>query len=101
MAPDGLMIGAQGPALQGSLLRKGMLLATEVSQLPGGEEHRWGLGLSRVIRTTGQETASALSVYPSLSTASLTFPGQCWQACNYPLLEKKIKRTVANTFNCS
>lgn len=92
MAPDGLMIGAQGPASHISLLGKGVLRAAEGSQLPGGEERRWALGLSRVIRTTGQDTASTLSVCSSLSAASLTFPGQRWQVCNHLLSwKKKIK----------
>lgn len=43
MTPDGLMIGAQGPALQVSLVGKGMIWAAEGSQLPGGEDPRWGL----------------------------------------------------------
>lgn len=60
MTPDGLMIGAQGPALHSSLLGKGMIQAAEGSQLRGREDHRWGLCLSRVIRTTGQSTASCL-----------------------------------------
>lgn len=84
MAPDGLMIGAQGPASHASLLGRGVLRAAEGSQLPGGEEHRWGLNLSRVIRTTGQDTASTLSVSSSLSTTSLPFPGQLWQVCIHP-----------------
>lgn len=94
MAPDGLMIGTRGPASHISLLGKGVLRAAEGSQLPGGEERRWGLGLSRVIRTAGQDTASILSVRSSLSTASFTSPGQRWQVCNHPVLGKKKKNQI-------
>lgn len=66
MAPDGLMIGTQGPAHTLSP-GGGSAAAAEGSQLPGGGERRWGLAPSRVIRTAGHDTAPpCLSVPPSL-----------------------------------
>lgn len=90
MTPDGLMIGAQGPAVQVSPLGKGTIWAAD-----GNEDHSWGLCLSRAIRTPGQDTASnrLLSIPPYLFSCSY-FPqhrvGKCvtilsWAQTHKPL----------------
>lgn len=101
MTPDGLMIGAQGPTLQVSLLGKRMIWSAEGSQLSGREDHRRGLGLSRTIRTTGQDTASCL-VFPIPPFLRFLLLSQHRVGKHVATLSwKETHKPITNTFNCS